>query len=113
MVHNVKESDSAISSVIDCIDLCFGNSKKIPFVLRRMSCGSPPSIAANEETYKSKLSDYKGMSESTGYLYITSDEKRDNIVEDSFKDEGVEAEDNTQVYIAIHSDSSSSDENAN
>ena len=80
-----------------------------------MSYGSyvPPLIAANGKTYKSKMTDYKGISESTGYPYIKTDEKWDNIVEDPFEDEGVEAEDNTLVYIAIDSDSSSSDENEN
>ena len=43
-----------------CGDLYFCNSKKIPFVLHRLSYGSylPPLITANKKSYKSKKTHY-------------------------------------------------------
>lgn len=72
--------------------------------LRRISYGSyvPPLKTANNKSYKSKMTDYKCISESKGDPFIKSDEKWGDIAENPF-------EDDTFVYITIDNDSSSSE----
>ena len=92
-------------------DLYFRNSRKIPLVLRRISYCSyaPRLITANNKSYKSKMTDYKRISESGGYQFIKSDENWNDIAENPFEDGSVQAGDDTFVYFTFDSDSSSSE----